>query len=134
MLWVLLTNFPAAAGEDLVTRGYPWRFMGASPLLVFILVSTLLYTLNHILRLLTRPPTDWYHLPFLGLTLAYALYQTGSLWFVIGLHQAGNVVYYLMQQMMDITNTTDDRKHIGFGILTELVLLLVVMLAVPLLG
>lgn len=130
ILWVLFTNFPAAAGEDLITRGYLWRFMQTSPLLVFVLFSSLLYTLNHLIRLLTRPVTDWYHLPFLGITLAYALYQTGSLWFVIGLHQSGNVIYHLMNQMMDINNTTNIKKLILFGALCELIMLTVVVLAV----
>jgi membrane protease YdiL (CAAX protease family) len=132
ILWVLFTNFPAAAGEDLITRGYLWRFMQTSPLLVFVLISSLVYTLNHIIRLLTRPVTNWYHLPFLGVTLAYALYQTGSLWFVIGLHQSGNVIYYLMQQMVDITNTTNIKKRIIFGIFSELIVLIVVALVIPL--
>jgi uncharacterized protein len=132
ILWVLFSNYPAAAGEDLITRGYLWRFMSTSPLLVFMLVSSLLYTFNHIIRLLTRPVTDWYHLPFTGFTLAYALYQTGSLWFVIGLHQSGNVIYYLMQRMMNITNTSNIKRRILFGILSEIIILMVVMLAVPL--
>ncbi len=130
ILWTLFTNFPAAAGEDLLTRGYLWRFMQSSPLLVFVLVSAAVYTLNHIIRLLTRPVTDWYHLPFLGLTLACALYQTGSLWFAIGLHQAGNVILPLMQRMMDVTNTSDIKKRIGFGILSELVILAITVLSV----
>lgn len=110
ILWAAFANFPAAAGEDLLTRGYLWRFMQDSPLWAFVVLSALVYTLNHILRLLTKPAVTWYHLPFLGVTLAYALYQTASLWFVIGLHQSGNVIYYLIQQMMDMTNTTDSRK------------------------
>lgn len=129
-LWAAFTNFPAAAGEDLLTRGYLWRFMQSSPLLAFVLVSALVYTLNHILRLLARPVTDWYHLPFLGITLAFALYQTGSLWFVIGLHQAGNVIHYLLQQTMDVTNTTNAKKRIMFGILSEMVMFIAVILIV----
>ena len=132
--WILFANFPAAAGEDLVTRGYPWRFMQTSPLLVFLLSSALLYMLNHIIRLLTRPVTDWYHLPFLGITLAYALYQTGSLWFVIGLHQSGNVIYYGMQQMMKVTNTTNLRQRVLFGIFSEIVLFAIVIWMVPLIN
>lgn len=129
VLWILFANFPAAAVEDLITRGYIFRWMQASPLLVFMLVSAALYTLNHIIRLLTRPATDWYHLPLTGLTLAYALAQTGSLWYVIGLHQSGNVIYYLMRKMMKVSNTTDTRKRIGYGVVSELVFLLVVILA-----
>ena len=105
--------------------------MQSSPVLAFMLFSALIYTLNHIIRLVTRPITDWYHLPFLGLTLAYALHQTGSLWFVIGLHQSGNITYYLMQQMMEITNTKNTKKRILFGILSELIILMVVILMIP---
>jgi uncharacterized protein len=130
MLWVLCTNFPAAAGEDLVTRGYLWRFMQTSPVLVFVLFSALVYTLNHIIRLLTRPVTDWVHLPFLGVTLAYALYQTHSLWLVIGLHQAGNVTLAVMRQVMDVTNTANLKKRIVFGVLSEIGMLLVVALSI----
>jgi uncharacterized protein len=131
-LWILFANFPAAVAEDLITRGYPWRFMYSIPLAAFMIFSAALYTFNHIIRLLTRPVTDWYHLPILGLTLAYALFQTGSLWYVIGLHQSGNVIYYLMRQMMDVTNTTDTRKRIRFGVVCELIFLGVVILATPL--
>jgi uncharacterized protein len=131
-LWILFANFPAAAAEDIITRGYPWRFMQAIPLLAFMIFSALLYTANHVIRLLTRPVTDWYHLPILGLTLAYALFQTGSLWYVIGLHQSGNVIFYLMRQVMDVTNTTDVKKRLRFGILSEFVFLVVVILATSL--
>ncbi|MBI3175277.1 MAG: CPBP family intramembrane metalloprotease [Chloroflexi bacterium] len=132
LLWTLVTNFPAATGEDILTRGYLWRFMQSSPLLAFVLVSAAVYTLNHVIRLLTRPITDWYHLPFLGLTLAYALYQTGSLWFVIGLHQSGNVIVSLMRQMMDVTNTVNIKKRIIFGVLSEITMLVIIALAMPL--
>lgn len=129
-LWILFANFPAAAAEDLITRGYPFRYMQDSPLLVFLLFSSFLYVANHLFRLATKPVTDWYHLPFLGLTLAYALAQTGSLWFVIGLHQSGNVIYYLMRQMMAVHNIDDVRRRITYGIISELVLLAIVILVV----
>jgi len=132
ILWALFTNFPAAAAEDIITRGYLRRFMTNSPLLLFMITSALLYTFNHIIRLLTRPITDWYHLPFLGLTLAYALYQTGSLWYVIGLHQSGNVIYYLMHQLMDVSNTIQVEKRIIYGIASELVFFLIVIICTPL--
>jgi membrane protease YdiL (CAAX protease family) len=132
ILWVVFTNFPAAAGEDLVTRGYPWRFMQPYPLLVFLTVSTLLYTFNHIIRLLTHPATNWIHLPVLGLTLAYALYTTGSLWYAIGLHQSGNITYSLMQRMMDVSNIASPRKRMAFSVLSEGILLMIVIILTPL--
>lgn len=131
ILWVIIGNFPAAAAEDLITRGYPYRFLSADPLPWFILLSATLYTLNHVIRLVTKPITDWYHLPFAGLYLAYALIQTGSLWYVIGLHQSGNLLYYLMHRMSRVTNTTDTRKRIVFGIMSELIMLALVILVTP---
>ncbi len=129
-IWILFANFPAAAAEDLITRGYPFRYMQYTPLVVFMVLSSFLYVVNHILRLATKPVTDWYHLPFTGLTLAYALAQTHSLWFVIGLHQSGNVIYYLMRQMMKVENTENVRRRITYGIVTELVFLAIVILVV----
>ncbi len=132
--WMLFANFPAAAGEDLITRGYVWQFMRSSPLVAFIALSAFLYTLNHIIRLLTRPVTDWYHLPFLGVTLAYALYQTGSLWFVIGLHQAGNVILPVMRQIMDVANATNMKRRMAFGIFSEIAMFIAVALIIRLLN
>lgn len=129
-IWILFANFPAAAAEDLITRGFPFRYMQDTPLVLFMVLSSFLYVINHILRLATKPVTDWYHLPFIGLTLAYALSQTHSLWFVIGLHQSGNVIYYLMRQMMKVENTGNVRRRITYGIASELVFLAVVILVV----
>jgi len=127
-LWILLTNFPAAAAEDLLTRGYPFYFMQDQPLVVFVAVSTLLYVLNHVIRLVTKPVTDWFYLPFVGVTLAYALARTGSLWLVIGLHQSINACSYMMQQMMKVKTTNNIRRRITYGILAELIFLLIVVL------
>ncbi len=128
-LWILFANFPAAAAEDLLTRGYVFRFMQAQPLVTFVTVSALLYVLNHIIRLVTKPVTDWFYLPFVGVTLAYALARTGSLWLVIGLHQSINVTSYMMQQMMAVKTTKNVHRRIAYGIVAELVFLLVVVLA-----
>lgn len=127
-LWILLANFPAAAAEDLLTRGYPFHFMQDQPVMVFVTISTLLYVFNHIIRLVTKPVTDWFYLPFIGVTLAYALTQTGSLWLVIGLHQSINVTSYMMRQMMEVKTTSNIRRRITYGIVSELSFLLIVVL------
>ncbi len=127
-LWILFANFPAATAEDLLTRGYPFFFMQEQPLIVFVTVSTLLYVFNHIIRLVTKPVTDWFYLPFIGVTLAYTLARTGSLWLVIGLHQAINVTFYMMQQMMEVKTTSNIRRRITYGIVAELIFLLIVVL------
>ena len=127
-LWILFANFPAAAAEDLLTRGYPFRFMHASPLPIFVAVSTFLYVTNHIIRLVTKPISDWYFLPFAGITLAYALARTTSLWLVIGLHQSGNVIYYLLQSTMKVENSKNTRARMVYGTFSELILFLAVVL------
>lgn len=127
-LFILFANFPAAAAEDLLTRAYPFYFLQGQPVVVFVIVSTLLYVFNHIIRLVTKPVTDWYFLPFVGVTLAYALARSGSLWLVVGLHQAINVTSYLMQQMMTVRTTPNSRRRITYGILAELFFLLIVVL------
>lgn len=127
-LWILFANFPAAAAEDLLTRGYVFYFMRDQPLVTFVAISTLLYVFNHVIRLVTKPITDWFYLPFIGVTLAYTLARTGSLWLVIGLHQAINVTFYMMQQMMAVKTTRNIRRRIAYGVVAELLFLLVVVL------
>ena len=127
-LWILFANFPAAAAEDLLTRGYVFHFMRDRPLVTFVAISTLLYVFNHIIRLVTKPITDWFYLPFIGVTLAYTLARTGSLWLVIGLHQSINVTFYMMQQMMEVKTTKNIRRRITYGIVAELIFLLIVVL------
>ena len=102
--------------------------MRDQPLVAFVAVSTLLYVLNHIIRLVTKPITDWFYLPFIGVTLAYTLARTGSLWLVIGLHQSINVTFYMMQQMMEVKTTSNIRRRITYGIVAELIFLLIVVL------
>lgn len=127
-LWILFANFPAAAAEDLLTRGYVFHYMQAQPWVTFVIISTLLYVFNHIIRLVTKPITDWFFLPFVGVTLAYTLARTGSLWLVIGLHQSINVTFYMMQQMMEVKTTKNRPRRIAYGITAELIFLLIVVL------
>lgn len=127
-LWILFANFPAAAAEDLLTRGYVFHFMREQPLVTFVAISTLLYVFNHVIRLVTKPITDWFYLPFIGVTLAYTLARTGSLWLVIGLHQSINVTFYMMQQMMEVKTTKNIRRRITYGVVAELIFLLIVVL------
>jgi membrane protease YdiL (CAAX protease family) len=126
-LWIWIGNFPAAAAEDLITRGYPFHFLYAAPLGVFLLISVVLYLFNHIIRLVTKPISDWYHLPLLGLILAYVLARTGSLWPVIGLHQSGNIIAYLMNQTMRVQNSPNLKKRMAFGAASQLVLFALVV-------
>jgi membrane protease YdiL (CAAX protease family) len=92
-----------------------------------MLISVVLYLFNHIIRLVTKPISDWYHLPLTGLILAYVLTRTGSLWPVIGLHQSGNIIAYLMNQTMRVQNSPNLKKRMAFGAASQLVLFALVV-------
>lgn len=91
-LILLMTVFPSIA-EDILTRGYLYahlkdRMQGKT----FILVSAVLYVLNHIWRLGDHPSVLVY-LFILGLALAYALWFTRSLWLTFGIHWGSNIAF-----------------------------------------
>lgn len=89
---LLMTAIPSVA-EDLLTRGYLYGHlgnkMGKNP---WILLSALIFVLNHIWRL-----NDGYaviaYLFLLGLLLAYTVWLTKSLWMAFGIHWGANIMF-----------------------------------------
>ena len=91
-LVLLMTVFPSVA-EDILTRGYLYAHSKERMnMRVFILFSSSVYVLNHIWRLGDHPSVLIY-LFILGLALAYALWQTRSLWLAFGIHWGSNIAY-----------------------------------------
>lgn len=86
----LLTTFIPSLAEDILTRGFPLRTWGvrwSGP--VFVAVSALLYTLNHLWRF------DWgwteqVRLFCLGLAYAAAAWRWRTLWAAVALHWGWN--------------------------------------------
>ena len=83
-------TFVPSLAEDMLTRGLwaraaPWRWRAGA----FLVVSALVYLLNHVWRL-QHGPSEWALLLCFGLAYAAALWQTGTLWAAVGLHWGWN--------------------------------------------
>ncbi|HEY0099851.1 MAG TPA: type II CAAX endopeptidase family protein [Pyrinomonadaceae bacterium] len=81
----------AAAGEEMLFRGYPLQtMMRALPFIVAILPSSVLFAYVH----LNNPNVSWgftfINTTLAGFWLAVAYLRTRSLWFPLGLHWAWN--------------------------------------------
>jgi membrane protease YdiL (CAAX protease family) len=106
-LALLMTFFPSIA-EDLLTRGYLFgHFSKQIRPPVFIFFSAMVYVLNHIWRLHDDVSVLAY-LFILGLSLAWALVYTKSLWLTLGLHWGGNILFALSEN--NLTTQAADKN------------------------
>lgn len=97
-LILLMTFFPSIA-EDILTRGYLYAHL--NPKLkpaVFIILSSGIYVLNHIWRLEEGLPVLSY-LFLLGIALAWAIINTGSLWLTLGIHWGSNIAFLTLARV-----------------------------------
>lgn len=89
--------------EDVLTRGYLYRHLKSrwsKPMLV--LFSALVYALNHIHRL--NEPVYFLYVFVLGIQLVIPLLVTGNIWYTLGVHWAGNIVYHLTNNVLHTTS------------------------------
>lgn len=89
---ILLMTFVPSLAEDILTRGYlfgHFKFLKPS---VWVLISTIIYVLNHIWRLDDGAAVLSY-LTFLGIALAIAVLNAQSLWLAFGIHWGANIAY-----------------------------------------
>jgi len=105
---ILLMNFFPSIAEDILTRGYLYTHLKDQlSKNTFILVSAVVYVLNHIWRLGDHPAVLVY-LFVLGLALAYAVSITRSLWLTFGIHWGANIAFqtntFLIQTESVTTN------------------------------
>ncbi len=91
-LILLMTFFPSIA-EDILTRGYLYGhlFSKMKPW-YWVLLSAVVYVLNHIWRL-TENPAVLVYLFLLGVVLAFTVWKTGSLWLALGIHWGANIAF-----------------------------------------
>lgn len=91
-LLLLMTVFPSIA-EDILTRGYLYGHLAEKMKpATWVLVSALVYVLNHIWRLSDDPSVLTY-LFILGLVLAQVVWQTKALWLAFGIHWGANIAF-----------------------------------------
>lgn len=104
---LLMTAVPSVA-EDILTRGYLYahlqKYMKPA---YWVLLSAVVYVLNHIWRLGDGPAVLSY-LMLLGLVLAYAVIITKSLWLAFGIHWGANIAYESTRALFTTTSTSDD--------------------------
>ncbi|GAA4742972.1 CPBP family intramembrane glutamic endopeptidase [Flavisolibacter ginsenosidimutans] len=85
--------------EDLLTRGYVYRHTKSKISRQYLaLLSAIIYVLNHVHRL--NEPVYLLYVFVLGLALVLPLLITGNIWYTLGVHWAGNIVYHLTSNVM----------------------------------
>ncbi len=105
---LLMTAFPSVA-EDILTRGYLFAHLKSIKSPGWILLSSVVYVLNHIWRLNDGPAVLTY-LFILGLVLAFAVWITRSLWLAFGIHWGANIAF---ESSHSIIQTTSLVQHDG---------------------
>jgi len=88
---LLMTAIPSVA-EDILTRGYLYGHLKFMKPVGWILLSAVIYVLNHIWRLNDGPAVLTY-LFILGLVLAMSVWITKSLWLAFGIHWGANIAF-----------------------------------------
>lgn len=92
-------NLFSSFSEDVLTRSYLWKHLsGRIRWQYLLLLSPLVYVLNHIYRLGDGMQTYLY-LFLLGLLLLIPLLFTKKLWMTGGIHWAGNCTFYLTHEL-----------------------------------
>jgi len=94
-LLLMVSTFIPSLAEDILTRGFWYRFGPWRSGARFLILSSAVYVLNHIFRL-DRGPVEWLTLFAFGLAYAAALLRTGSLWAALGLHWGWNLANGLL--------------------------------------
>lgn len=100
LIFTIGTLLPSLA-EDILIRGY--LFAHLSNRLnknLFVFISAILFTLNHIFRL-THVDVMMY-IFILGLVLAFCLAYTRSLWLTLGIHWGTNIAYQFFANIVPL--------------------------------
>jgi membrane protease YdiL (CAAX protease family) len=100
LIFVLGTLLPSLA-EDILTRGYLFAHFGNKlSNVLFIFISALVFTLNHIFRL--SHADVMVYIFILGLLLAWCLVYTRSLWLTLGIHWGTNIAYQFFTNIISL--------------------------------
>ena len=126
-LILLMTFFPSIA-EDILTRGYlyghlfskmkPWHW---------VLLSAVVYVLNHIWRL-TENPSVLVYLFILGLVLAFTVWKTKALWLALGIHWGANIAFESTHSILQTESTVSHHGSTWILAVVWLLLFLVLLL------
>lgn len=99
-------NFFSSVSEDILTRGYLYKhFIAKWSGGVLVIISAVVYLLNHIYRLADGIETYTYLL-MLGILFIIPVIRTQQLWFTSGMHWAGNCFFYYSHELIKIADGT----------------------------
>jgi membrane protease YdiL (CAAX protease family) len=123
---LLMTAVPSIA-EDILTRGYLFAHLKTLKPAVWVLLSSVIYLLNHIWRLDDGFAVLTY-LFILGVVLAVAVCITKSLWLAFGIHWGANIAF---ESTNSIINLETLKQHDGSTWLLSIswALLLIILLS-----
>ncbi|MBS1778066.1 MAG: CPBP family intramembrane metalloprotease [Bacteroidetes bacterium] len=123
-LFVLGTFLPSIA-EDVLTRGYLFTILkGRISRWGIVCLSTIVFVLNHTYKL-TGPVEGLLYLAILGFYLAVPVMLTGSLWYSVGLHWMGNIVYRISADVLQ------SKMVPGYTISSLYLLMFLVTISIP---
>ncbi|RYZ11174.1 MAG: CPBP family intramembrane metalloprotease [Alphaproteobacteria bacterium] len=97
ILLALISTFIPSIAEDILTRGLWWRATPWMTGAAFILITSVIYVLNHIFRL-AEGPAEWIRLFCFGIAYAAAMARFRTLWAAVGLHWGWNLANTLLDQ------------------------------------
>lgn len=99
-LLLLMTAIPSLA-EDILTRGYLYGHLQKLKPVFWIVLSTMVYVLNHIWRLGDGAAVISY-LSMLGAVLATAVWLRKSLWLAFGIHWGANIAFESTHSLLQV--------------------------------
>lgn len=117
-------SFFSSFSEDVLTRGYVYKhFKTRLALPALILLSPLIYVLNHIYRLDDGWLT-WSYLFALGILFIIPVVLTRRLWFTGGMHWLGNTTFFFTHNVITTKSGTSSLSP-------NLILLICIFLFMP---
>lgn len=124
-LLLLMTAVPSVA-EDILTRGYLYSHLKFIKPTWWILLSSVVYVLNHVWRLNDGIEILVY-LFILGLVLATAVWATKFLWLAFGIHWGANIMFESINSLFQIT-TTSQREASNWILASSWMILLAILI------
>ncbi len=121
---ILLMTFVPSLAEDILTRGYLYAHLKFLKPSIWILVSSIIYVLNHIWRL-NEGISVLSYLFFLGLVLAISIIITKSLWLTFGVHWGANIAFECNKSFINTIPLCNNNEPLWILAITWLFLFLI---------
>lgn len=124
---ILLMTFVPSLAEDILTRGYLYAHLKFLKPSIWILISSIIYVLNHIWRL-NEGISVLSYLFFLGLVLAISIIITKSLWLTFGIHWGANIAFECNNSFINTITLSKNNEPIWILAITWLFLFVILII------